>query len=71
MPPYRSPERIGNRMARGCAFAGAIDRLAPPLQADGAKIRLAHMLGDARKLDVEGIKGDEIVACIARDKQCG
>jgi len=27
------------------------------------------MLGDARKLDVEGIKGDEIVACVARSKQ--
>ena len=69
-PPYRSPERIGDRMARDFAFASVLDRLAPPLQADGAEVRLAHLLGDAGKLDVQGIKSKDIVTRVARGKQC-
>ena len=40
-------------------LSGAIDRLAPPLQANFAEAGLAHLLGDAGKLDIEGIKGKE------------
>ena len=42
------------------------DRVAPPLQANLAELRLAHLLGDAGKLDIEGIKGEESAARIAR-----
>jgi hypothetical protein len=55
-------------MSRGLALCRAIDRIAPPLQADGAEPRLAHLLGYAGKLDIEGDQREEICAHLARRK---
>ena len=49
--------------------SGAIERIAPPLQANFAELRLAHLLGGAGKLDIEGIKGKERLARRPRREQ--
>jgi hypothetical protein len=53
-------------MAYGLTLRRACDRLAPPLQADGAKVRLLHLLGDAGKLDIESAEGKKIGPAFAR-----
>ena len=61
--------------ATGCPVASplcrAVDRFAPPLQADHAEPGLAHDFGDAGKLDIQGNEGEEIVAGLARCEQRG
>ena len=49
----------------------ALDGIAPPLQADGAELRLGHLLGDAGELDIEGIESQKIGARLARREQSG
>ena len=58
-------------MAGGFAVCCALDRLAPPLEADGAEIGLAHLLGDAGELDVESVKREEIGPRVRRGEQDG
>ena len=53
-------------MADGLALPAPRDRLAPPLQADGAKLRFAHLLGDAGKLDIEGAESKKIWPSLTR-----
>jgi hypothetical protein len=58
-------------MADGFAPPALRDRLAPPLQADGAELRFAHLPGDARKLDIEGAESKKIGPGFARGEGGG
>ena len=49
----------------------AVDRFAPPLQADHAEPGLRHDFGDAGKFDIQGDEGEEIGAGLARSEQRG
>ena len=53
------------------ALCRAVDRFAPPLQADGAKAGLGHDFGDAGKFDIQGDEGEEIGAGLARSERSG
>ena len=56
-----------------CSFAvgGALDRLAPPLQANSAETGLADELGHAGELGVESIERKKIGARPARGERSG
>jgi hypothetical protein len=69
MVAYRRAECIGNGMAGHLALLRLLYRFAPPPQANGAEVGLAHLLGDTSKFDIEGVKGKEIVARVTRGKQ--
>ena len=71
MARYRGAEGIGHGMPCRLASLRLLDGFAPPLQANGAEIGLAHLLGNPGKLNIEGVKREEIVAGIARRKQGG
>jgi hypothetical protein len=71
MVAYRRAQRIGDGLARRFALTRLLYGLSPPLQANCAEVRLAYLLGDPRKLDVEGVKGEEIVTRVTRGKQSG
>ena len=60
---------VGDRMTGRLALCRTLERLTPPLQADGAELGLAHLFGNAGKLDVERAEGKEIAARLARREQ--
>jgi hypothetical protein len=62
---------IGDWMAGRLLLCRTLDGLAPPLQTDGAELRLAHLLGDTGELDIEGRKSKEIGPLRCRRKQSG
>ena len=55
----------------GRAGVDGLQDLAPPLQADAAQHRLAHRLGDARDLVVEGDQREQRLAAADRREQGG
>ena len=67
--PDGAADGVGDRVPSGFAGSGAIERIAPPLQANFAELRLAHLLGGAGKLDIEGVKGKERLARRPRREQ--
>src|SRR5665809_99858 len=65
----RFAESIGNGVSGSLALPGALDRLAPPLQLYETEAGLAHLLGDAGQLHIEGIESEEVGACVGRREQ--
>jgi hypothetical protein len=62
---------IGNRMAGRLPLRRTSNGLAPPLQTNGAELRLARLLGDAGELDIKGRNSKKIGPQRSRRKQSG
>ena len=60
-----------HRIALDTAMAGAGEHVGPPLQADFARQRLAHLVADAGNLDIEGIQREQAAAQRCRHEQRG
>jgi hypothetical protein len=58
-------------VAGDVACAGSVERIAPPLETNFAKLRLAHLLADAGKLDIEGVEGKQMLAAGSGCEQRG
>jgi len=69
--PFERTDGIGDRLARRLPVRYPLNGLAPPLQADGAELGLAHLLGDTGKLDIEGIEREKIGARLTWREQGG
>ena len=64
-------QRRCHRMRGGLAHTQARQHLAPPLQADLARHRLARQIAHARNFYIEGIKREQRVAVLRRREQRG
>jgi hypothetical protein len=67
--PNRTSEGIGHRVTRRFGGASLVERIAPPLQSDLAKLRLTQSLADAGELDIEGVEGKQGLAAGAGREQ--